>query len=214
MATIHEHAEEVTQTLGSRLHAMRESRQWTLEKLGDHTGLSKAYLSRLEAGDRQPSIVVLCTIAKAFGVTISALFEQPDESAACVIVRGGSNKPKFVNGLTYQPLSSSTKPFNLHPIGVTIPPDRGGAQTYQHDGEEWLHVVSGRAQIIIDGARHVLEPGDSAHFDSRLPHRLDALDDKEARVILVACSIPTSLNRSGFNQSHELAESSAGRFVG
>src|SRR5258708_659836 len=69
MVTIYEHVGEMTQTLGSRLHAMRESRDWTLDVLAEKTNLSKAYLSRLEGGDRQPSLAALFAIAKAFGVS-------------------------------------------------------------------------------------------------------------------------------------------------
>jgi transcriptional regulator with XRE-family HTH domain len=195
MATIHDHAEDITLSLGSRIHAMRNSREWTLEELADHTSLSKAYLSRLEGGDRQPSIAALAAIANAFGVSIGALFERPDETAACMIIRGGSLPARNANGLIFQPLSGSTKPFNLHPIAVTVPPDRPGTETYQHDGEEWLHVLSGRLKLAVAGEEHVLETGDSAHFDSRLPHRLDAVDGKEARVFLVGCPIPVTLNR-------------------
>ncbi len=77
MATIHDHADTITLSLGSRIHAMRESREWTLEELAEHTGLSKAYLSRLEGGDRQPSIAALAAIAGAFSVSVGALFDAP-----------------------------------------------------------------------------------------------------------------------------------------
>jgi transcriptional regulator with XRE-family HTH domain len=194
MGTIHEHAERVTLSLGNRLHAMRESRGWTLDILADRTQLSKAYLSRLEAGDRQPSLAALCSISTAFDISIAALFEHPDQSSDCIIVRGGGTSSREANGLSYVPLSSSTKPFNLQPIEVTIPADRAGDEAYQHDGEEWLHVLSGRLRLTVDGTAHVLECGDSAHFDSRQPHRLDALDGEDARVILVACPIPIALN--------------------
>ena len=209
MATIHDYAEGISQSLGARIHAMRESREWTLETLAEQTSLSKAYLSRLEGGDRQPSLAALGEIARAFGVSIAALFEQPDESADCVVVRGGSTSPQEANGLAFQPLSSTTKPFNIHPISVIVPADRSGGEAYQHDGEEWLYVMAGRLKVSVNGTEHILETGDSAHYDSRLPHRLDALDGKEARIILVACPIPLTLN-----QRRELAESEAGRFVG
>ena len=197
MATIHDHALEIMQSLGSRLHAMRESRDWTLEDLADRTDLSRAYLSRLEAGERQPSIAALCSIAKAFSVSVAALFEQPDRSADCIIVRRQNAVSQSVNNLQFVPLSGSTKPFNLQPIAVTVPADRPGNEAYQHDGEEWLHVLSGRVQLSVDGTLHVLEPGDSAHFDSRLAHRLTALGGNDAKIILVACPIPISLNAAG-----------------
>ncbi len=207
MKTIHDHANDLALSLGQRLHAMRESRGWTLDELAEQVNLSKAYLSRLEAAERQPSIAVLITLAKAFGVSIAALFEQPDESTECVIVRGGSNTPETANGLEYVPLSSSTKPFNLHPIGVTIPANRAGHETYQHDGEEWLFVLAGHVKLKVGGKEYELEAGDSAHFDSRQAHRLDALGGREARIVLVACPIPLTLN-----QRSEMA--TAGRFVG
>ena len=209
MATIHDYAEGIGLTLGHRIHAMRESRDWTLETLSENTGLSKAYLSRLEAGDRQPSIATLGVVADAFGVSIAALFEHPDESAECVVVRGGSTSPQTANGLIFQSLSSTTKPFNIHPINVTIPADRPGSEGYQHDGEEWFFVTAGRVKLTIDGNQHVLETGDAAHYDSRLPHRLDAMEGKDARIILVACPIPLT-----HNQRRESAESVAGRIVG
>jgi quercetin dioxygenase-like cupin family protein len=138
----------------------------------------------------------LAAIAGAFGVSIGALFERPDETAACVITRGGSLPEQRANGLVFQPLSGSTQPFNVHPIAVTVPADRPGHEAYQHDGEEWLHVLSGRLTLTVAGEQHVLETGDSAHFDSRLPHRLDALDGSDARILLVACPIPLTLNRA------------------
>jgi|HubBroStandDraft_1064217.scaffolds.fasta_scaffold17378_2 transcriptional regulator with XRE-family HTH domain len=209
MATIHDHAEDITLSLGNRIHAMRDSREWTLEQLAEQTGLSKAYLSRLEGGDRQPSIAALAALSQAFGVSIGALFERPDESAACMIIRGGSLPTQNANGLIFQPLSGSTKPFNLHPIAVIVPADRPGTESYQHDGEEWLHVLSGRLKLAVSGEQHVLETGDSAHFDSRLPHRLDALDGKEARIILVGCPIPVTLNRGS-----EMAGVGVGQYAG
>ncbi|HTW94361.1 MAG TPA: XRE family transcriptional regulator [Tepidisphaeraceae bacterium] len=197
MATIHDYASGIGASLAQRIHAMRESRDWTLEMLADQAGLSKAYMSRLEAGDRQPSIAALGGIAKAFGVSIAALFEHPDEPVDCVVVRAGTSSPRVANGLSFMPLSSTTKPFNVHPIGVTIPADRTGDEEYQHDGEEWLYVTAGRVRVSINGNHCVLETGDAAHYDSRLPHRLDAMDGKEARIILVACPIPLTLNQAG-----------------
>jgi DNA-binding XRE family transcriptional regulator/quercetin dioxygenase-like cupin family protein len=210
METIHDQAHEISQTLGCRVRAMRESREWTQELLAEKAGLSKAYLSRLEAGDRQPSLSAISSIAKAFGISIAALFEHPDQTVDCVIVRATGSDVRSANGLTYRQLSGSTKPFNLQPIALTVPADRPGNEHYQHDGEEWLYVTSGRLRLSLDGRFHDLVTGDSVHFDSRLPHRLQALDGKEATVILVACPIPTSLNHI-----RQFAESTTtGRFAG
>src|SRR5215210_4015653 len=75
--------------VGSRLRALRQERGWRLEDLEERTGLSKAYLSRLESGERQPSLGALFKVAQAYGVTFSSLFEEEPEARDAAVVRGG-----------------------------------------------------------------------------------------------------------------------------
>jgi quercetin dioxygenase-like cupin family protein len=63
---------------------------------------------------------------------------------------------------------------------------------YQHEGEEWVYVLSGQLRLALSGRFYDLAAGDSAHFDSRLPHRLTALGGTDAELILVACPVPES----------------------
>jgi hypothetical protein len=42
----------------------------------------------------------------------------------------------------------------------------------------------------------VLEVGDAVHFDADKPHRFEALDGRDAEVIVVACAVPYLLLRS------------------
>ena len=54
-----------------------------------------------------------------------------------------------------------------------------------HDGYEWLYVLSGRMRLWLDGVEHVLERGEAAEFDTRLPHSLSATADGPAEVISI-----------------------------
>jgi transcriptional regulator with XRE-family HTH domain len=173
-----------------RLKELRSTRGWTLEELSERTGLSKPFLSRLEAGDRQPSIAAVLTLAKAFGVSVGLMFEPASASEACVVVRGKDVSWRHGNGLAYASLSSSARFANLQPMKITVSPRRKGDEQYQHEGEEWVYVLSGRLRITVAGENYELDPGDAAHFDSRQPHRLAALGGRDADVIVVACPIP------------------------
>jgi MOSC domain-containing protein YiiM/DNA-binding XRE family transcriptional regulator len=62
--------------LGARLRALRLERGLTLEALATRANFSKAHLSRLEAGDRQASISAMLTLARAFDLPLTALFED------------------------------------------------------------------------------------------------------------------------------------------
>lgn len=179
--------------LGARLRVLRADRGWTQDELAARTHLSKSYLSRLEDGDRQPSIAALLSIASAFGLALNDLFGGGQESGQCGIVRAGADTQRRGNGLFYRPLLSGDRVSNIQPIHLTVPADRTGDELYRHDGEEWLYVLSGTLSLTLDAEKHELFPGDSAHFDAGLPHRLAALNGVDAEIILVACALPRKL---------------------
>ena len=179
------------------MRTLRRERGWTLEDLAGRTGLSRAYLSRLEAGERQPSLSVLSEVANAYGISFSSLFAPEPEAKNGVIVRGRDARMQRGQGVSYARLSTSDWAFNLQPMRVVVPAERGeGEEPYRHEGEQWLYVLSGRLVLDLSGEEFVLEPGDAAHFDADQPHRLTALDGQDAEIILVACAVPYLLLRS------------------
>jgi transcriptional regulator with XRE-family HTH domain len=190
-----EQIEAQLEAFGTRLRSLRSGRGWTLDELAERTGLSKPFLSRLEAGRRQPSIAVVLTLARTYGVSVGEMFQETAEavtggSEPCVIVRGNKGRPVRGDGLNYLALSNKVRFANLQPMRLTVSADRRGEEMYQHEGEEWVYVLSGRLRLALAGKTHELSPGDAAHFDSRLPHRLSALGDADAELILVACPVP------------------------
>lgn len=168
------------------MHELRLKRGWTLEELATRCALSKAFLSRLELGSRQASIAAVLTLSRIFGVSLASLFESQLATEPCVIVRSKAAVETSMNGLIYASLSNSERFSNLQPIKVTIPVSRRGNDHYHHDGEEWVYVLSGKLTLSLAGKTYDLKPGDAAHFDSRLPHRLMASGKRDAQVLLVA----------------------------
>jgi transcriptional regulator with XRE-family HTH domain len=180
-------------TLGSRLRALRTEREWTLDELARKVRLSKSYLSRLEDGDRQPSIAALLSLAQVHGLPLAALFGAPETKSQCNVVRAGEGTRRQGNGLSYVSLSLATRDAGMQPIHVTVPLDRAGDEMYQHEGEEWLYVLAGTLRLTLAGETLRLHPGDAAHFDARAPHRLAAEGESDAELILVACAGPRTL---------------------
>jgi transcriptional regulator with XRE-family HTH domain len=179
--------------LGARIRSLRMRRGWTQDDLGARSGLSKSYLSRLEEGDRQPSVAALLSIANAFGMSVNQLFERYQESASCGIVRASIDPLLQGNGLFYRPLLSGDRQSNIQPIRITVPAGRSGDELYQHAGEEWLYVLTGALCLTLGLEVHNLYEGDAVHFDAGLPHRLTALGGCAAEIILVACALPRPL---------------------
>jgi transcriptional regulator with XRE-family HTH domain len=173
-------------SFGVRLKELRLQRGWTLQHLAEQSGLSKTFLSRLESGGRQASIAAVLTLARVFGVSLASMFENQMATEPCLIVRAAEAVSSTANGLTYTPLSNAQRFFNLQPIRLTVSPKRKGTEHYHHEGEEWIYILSGRLTLSLAGKTYDLEPGDAAHFDSRLPHRLIARGSQDVDVLLVA----------------------------
>jgi transcriptional regulator with XRE-family HTH domain len=173
-------------SFGVRLKELRLQRDWTLQELAEQSGLSKTFISRLESGDRQASIAAVLSLARIFGVSLASMFESQLATEPCLIVRASEAVSKSANGLTYTPLSNAERFFNLQPIRLSVSPARKGNEHFHHEGEEWIYLLSGRLTLSLAGKTYDLEPGDAAHFDSRLPHRLMARGPHDAEVILVA----------------------------
>ena len=54
---------------------------------------------------------------------------------------------------------------------LVLAPGAASEGAYSHDGEEFLHVLSGCIEIVLDEEEfHVLGPGDSLYFGSRRKH--------------------------------------------
>jgi transcriptional regulator with XRE-family HTH domain len=183
--------------LGARLRKLRGERGWRLEDLAERTGLSRAYLSRLESGERQPSLSSLFGVARAYDVPFSSLFEPEPEAEEAVIVRATEGSPqRGKGGLLYSRLSDGGWAFNLQPLRVVVPAEREADALYSHEGEQWLYVLSGRLRFGIGEEEVVLSPGDAAHFDADRSHRFWALDGRDAEALVVACAVPYLLLRS------------------
>jgi len=180
--------------LGLRVRAERRRKSWTLDDLAARSGLSKSYLSRIEDGERHPSIAALLSISRACNLSLASLVgdEQPTQSP-CVVVRGSEAPVSQGNGLTYQVLTSGVRNTSMQPVRISVPADRAGNELYRHEGEEWLYVLSGFLLLTLGDAEYRLEPGDSAHFDAGTPHRLNALDGRDVEAILVASAAPRAL---------------------
>lgn len=182
--------------VGERLRALRKERGWRLEDLSERVGISRSYLSRIESGEREPSIAALFAVAAAYDVPFHSLFEPEQESEERVVTRGDAARIQRGNGLLYAPLSGADRTLGMRPLRVVVPAEREGGELYRHEGEEWLYVLSGRLCLRLGDTEHDLGPGDAAHFDAGEGHRLFALGGEDAEVILVAAAVPHPLLRS------------------
>ncbi|MER6514177.1 XRE family transcriptional regulator [Nonomuraea sp. NPDC001636] len=162
--------------VGARLRHLRTQRGVTLSALAEATGISKSTLSRLESGQRRPSLELLLPIAEAHQVPLDELVGAPEVGDPRVRL-----KPVVRNGRTVLPLT--TQPGPLQAWKSVIPADQNQPQPVTHEGYEWMYVLSGRVRLIVGDHDLVLGPGEAAEFDTHLPHWFGPAGDHPVEVL-------------------------------
>ena len=66
--------------LGLNVRRRREEKELTQEALAERANLDPTYISGIERGVRNPSVLSVVRIAKALGVTTSKLMEKVDDN--------------------------------------------------------------------------------------------------------------------------------------
>ena len=162
--------------VGPRLKQMRSQRGITLADLSERTGISKSTLSRLETGQRRPSLELLLPLAQTYRVPLDDLVGAPEVGDPRIRL-----KPRRVNGRTVLPLTR--QPGGVQAWKIIIPATQSKPSPRVHDGYEWLYVLAGQVRLIIGDRDLVLDVGEAAEFDTRLPHWFGSTGEHPAEIL-------------------------------
>ena len=162
--------------VGPRLKRVRLQRAMTLTALAAATGISKSTLSRLETGQRKPSLELLLPLARAHRIPLDDLVGAPEVGDPRLHL-----KPQRVNGRTVVPLTRQAG--GLQAWKILIPPTATEPAPKAHEGYEWLYVLSGKVRFVLGEHDLVLTTGEVAEFDTRVPHWFGSTGEGPAEVL-------------------------------
>jgi transcriptional regulator with XRE-family HTH domain len=149
--------------IGYRMRRIREKKDLSLADLSRMTGISKSTLSRLESGQRKPSLELLLPVAAALAVPLDEIVAAPR-----ILDPRMPQEPRRTDGRVIVPLSRTQGEPKAYKL--TIPASESEPFTRTHAGYEWLYVLSGRLRLILGDYDLVLAPGEVAEFDTQHPH--------------------------------------------
>lgn len=162
--------------VGPRLKRVRTQRGVTLTELAAATGISKSTLSRLESGQRKPSLELLLPIAQAHQVPLDELVGAPAVGDPRIRLA-----PKVRNGRVVVALTQ--QPRGMHAWKVVIPPERREPELRTHEGYEWIYVLAGELRLILADHDITMKAGEVAEFDTRLPHWFGAAGSQPVEIL-------------------------------
>jgi transcriptional regulator with XRE-family HTH domain len=168
----------VIDQVGDRLKRLRARRRLTLTGVAKATGISKSTLSRLETGQRRPTLELLLALSQAYRVPLNDLVAAPDVGDPRVQL-----KPGRVKGRTVIPLTRQAD--GMQAWKIVIPTHKVTPEPRAHDGYEWIYVLSGHVRFVLGDQDWVLGPGEVASFDTKVAHWFGSTGDEPAEILSI-----------------------------
>ncbi|WP_375490095.1 helix-turn-helix domain-containing protein [uncultured Jatrophihabitans sp.] len=173
-----EQLDDALDSVGPRLRTLRQERAATLAELAGATGISVSTLSRLESGQRRPTLELLLPLARVYGVTLDELVDAPETGDPRVHLR-----PVKRHGMTHVPLTR--RAGGLQAFKLVLPGWRRQPVPDQrtHEGYDWLYVLDGQLRLVLGATEHRLGAGEAAEFDTRVPHWFGSADGRPVELL-------------------------------
>lgn len=176
-------------TVGGNIRAIRERAGLNLATVSARASITTSALSKIEQGQTSSPIATLLSIADALGVSLATFFTEPTKRPDFVITRKGEGKmmvrdgSKF--GYAYEALSLEMPGKRVEPFILTTKPgEKTREGKFQHGGQEFNYVLSGKFEMQIGEEKVILSTGDSIYFNPRLVHGVTRLLGREPVRIL------------------------------
>jgi transcriptional regulator with XRE-family HTH domain len=168
----------VLDQVGPRLKRVRTRRGLTLTGVAEATGISKSTLSRLETGQRRPTLELLFALSRAYRVPLDDLVDAPEVGDPRLRL-----KPGHIKGRTVIPLTRH--PDGVQAWKIVIPTSKVDPEPRAHDGHEWIYVLSGQMRLVLGDRDWVLGPGEVAEFDTQVPHWFGSTGEQPAEILSI-----------------------------
>ncbi|KPF41206.1 cupin domain-containing protein [Rhizobium sp. G187] len=171
---------------GTRMRRLRRDAGRTLESVAQATGVAVSQLSTFERTSQGLSFTALHEVARHLGTTLASLSGQEEGRGGESLIRDGKwpSWPTTSSGVAVQVLAEGRNQMECNRFQLA--PGASSEGAYQHEGEEFIHMLQGNLEIVLDGDQFFeLGPGDSFYFESRRPHSWRNVSDGETVLIWI-----------------------------
>jgi transcriptional regulator with XRE-family HTH domain len=178
--------------IGRKVRELRHKKRYTLEDLATKTGVDKAVLSEIEAGEVIPPVATLLRLSKAFSVGMAYFFEHEAVPEKISVTRKDDRirlerRPHHHVGevdYIYESLETRKPDKHMEPLFVEFRPMNTSEMVFvSHEGEEFIFVLHGKLEFRSDDRIEILEEGDAIYFESDINHSFRALGEKPVTAI-------------------------------
>jgi transcriptional regulator with XRE-family HTH domain len=180
------------QKLGTRIRTYRERKDMSREELAEKAGLPAEFIASLEDRNHCPSLGPLLKVSRALGERLGTFLDDAGVTDP-VIVRKGERSTEMAmhskagerETVRFHSLGKGKSDRRMEPFYVELLPENGDKELAEHQGEEFIVVLSGEVELTHGRETHILREGDSLYFNSIVPHHVGCRGDSPAEIYAV-----------------------------
>jgi quercetin dioxygenase-like cupin family protein len=171
--------------IGLRVASLREMCEISATEMAEKLEISEDDYIAFEHGEYDFAISTLNNIALILGVDILDIIsgESPRLSTCTVVKKGKGFVVNRNPGYEFSHLAYTFKDKKAEPFLVTIEPNGNPPVMDEHEGQEFDYVLSGQMMLYIGDICYELNEGDSAYFNSTIPHAHKVIGESPAQFI-------------------------------
>jgi transcriptional regulator with XRE-family HTH domain len=168
--------------VGKKIKTVRTQKKMTLDQVANETGCSIDYLKQVESGQEMPPVGTLLQIARALQIDSGFLLKTQEK-----IRRQRSQAlAKRTDNYAYTTLASGADHKHLKAFRIQIEAQKAHKGVgYQHEGEEFIYVLSGQVTVAVGDHLNHLAPAESIHFNSGIRHSIKNTGKEDAELLVV-----------------------------
>lgn len=155
---------EATLFLATTLKTLRQARGWSLSKLAQVTGVSKAMLGQIERNESSPTVATLWKIATGLNVPFSAFIAPPENDTP-------TTYDPDSQAMVITPVFPWDDELHFDHFSILLAPGALSESTPHEQGViEHVVVIAGELEMCIDGEWKVLKAGAGLRFAGDKAH--------------------------------------------
>ena len=185
-------------TPGQRISELRSTYSISRETLAERSGISEVMIAKIEDEGHIPDLAPLIKISRALGVRLGTLLDDHEQLGPVITRAGGAAvSERFKTGLpddagaktdhkglSFKALAADKNGRHMEPFIVDIEPNAVQEKS-AHEGEEFIHVLTGNLKLEYGTISETLKAGDSVYYDSIVPHRVISADSQPVKILAV-----------------------------
>ncbi len=177
---------DLNQIVANNLKRIREEMKLSLDRVADMTGVSKAMLRQIEAGESSPTIKTIWKIASGLKIPYTSIINMPQPDT--FLVPRADIEPQVEDDGRYRVYSIFPSEDGRRFEVYTIELKKDSSFSSNPHGEktqEFITVYEGVLIIQVDEKEYEIKTGDSIRFMADRPHSYSNKSGELARASMV-----------------------------